>query len=398
MNSNSAEWAQVEPLLDEAMEALEETDRSAILLRYFENKSLRDVGQTLGTSEDAAQKRVSRAVERLREFFAQRGVTVGASGLVIVITANAVQAAPAGLAATISTAAALTGTAFQTTTAIAATKTIVMTTLPKTLVAVVIAASLSMPVLVQYRDQARLREIKEVSLQRAERLAELRAENEGFSNLLAQAKTAQPPMNEQFNEVLRLRGEVGRLQAAVQELTGPKTNEPLSREEVLDSMRRLYLNRVNRLKQFFAANPAEAVPELQYLTDKDWLELVTYDHHRLDPDGRYALSSARSKAQISFAKSVLDAALRQYGRNNNGQFPTDLSQLVPYFKSSVDPSVLEHWAILPASSLPSTMRVDELWVITQRAPVDAARDERIVIGMKNSQLGRRSTNDWFRTE
>ena len=66
------------------MHALEETDRIAVLLRYFENKSLREVGQTLGTNEDAARKRVSRAVDRLREFFAKRGVTIGASGLVIV--------------------------------------------------------------------------------------------------------------------------------------------------------------------------------------------------------------------------------------------------------------------------------------------------------------------------
>jgi len=72
------------------MTALDETDRAAVLLRYFENKSLREVGATLGTSDNAAQKRVSRAVERLREFFAKRGVTVGASGLVVVIFVNAV--------------------------------------------------------------------------------------------------------------------------------------------------------------------------------------------------------------------------------------------------------------------------------------------------------------------
>ncbi|PYI82898.1 MAG: hypothetical protein DME26_16185 [Verrucomicrobia bacterium] len=101
MNSTSSAWTQIEPLLDEAMEALDETDRSAVLLRYFENKSLREVGQTLGTSEDAAQKRVGRAVERLREFFAKHGVSLGASGLVVVIAANAVQAAPVGLALTI---------------------------------------------------------------------------------------------------------------------------------------------------------------------------------------------------------------------------------------------------------------------------------------------------------
>ena len=109
MNATAADWSHIEPLLDEAMHALDETDRAAVLLRYFENKSLREVGQTLGTSDDTAQKRVSRAVERLREFLAKRGVTVGASGLVVVISANAIQAAPLGLALTISTAVALAG-------------------------------------------------------------------------------------------------------------------------------------------------------------------------------------------------------------------------------------------------------------------------------------------------
>jgi RNA polymerase sigma factor (sigma-70 family) len=94
MNATAANWTHIEPLLDEAMHALDDTDRTAVLLRYFENKSLREVGATLGTSENAAQKRLGRAVERLREFFTKRGVTVGASGLVVVISANAVQAAP----------------------------------------------------------------------------------------------------------------------------------------------------------------------------------------------------------------------------------------------------------------------------------------------------------------
>src|SRR5204863_2876362 len=111
MNATAADWTHIEPLLDEAMHALDETDRSAVLLRYFENKSLREVGRTLGTSENAAQKRLGRAVERLREFFSKRGVTVGASGLVVVLVANAVQAAPVGLVMTISKAAALAGTA-----------------------------------------------------------------------------------------------------------------------------------------------------------------------------------------------------------------------------------------------------------------------------------------------
>src|SRR5690242_8142431 len=129
MNAESANWNQIEPLLDEAMQALDPADRAAILLRYFENKPLREVGQQLGVSDDAAQKRVSRAVERLREFFSKRNVTVGAGGLVVLISVNAVHAAPLTLIPTISTAAVLAGTTVaHTSTAITATKAIAMTT------------------------------------------------------------------------------------------------------------------------------------------------------------------------------------------------------------------------------------------------------------------------------
>ncbi len=138
MNATEARWTDIEPFLDEAVAALAETDRAAMLLRYFENKSLRDVGQQLGVGEDAAQKRVSRAVEKLREFFAKRKITVGASGLAILISANAVQSAPVGLAVTIS-AAALAGTAVTTSTVIAAAKAIAMTTLQKTLITAMLA-------------------------------------------------------------------------------------------------------------------------------------------------------------------------------------------------------------------------------------------------------------------
>jgi RNA polymerase sigma factor (sigma-70 family) len=92
---SDAPWEHIAPHLDAALGELTDPDRDAVLLRYFERKSASEMAQILGTSEDAAQKRVSRAVERLREFFAKRGVTVGASGLVVVISANAVQAAAA---------------------------------------------------------------------------------------------------------------------------------------------------------------------------------------------------------------------------------------------------------------------------------------------------------------
>jgi RNA polymerase sigma factor (sigma-70 family) len=109
---SEARWEQIAPHLDNALGELSEPDRDAILLRYFQRKSAREMAATLGTSEEAAQKRVSRAVERMRELFAKRGVTVGASGLMLVLSANAVQAAPIGLTATISASATLSTSGF----------------------------------------------------------------------------------------------------------------------------------------------------------------------------------------------------------------------------------------------------------------------------------------------
>lgn len=133
MNAATIDWTRVEPLLDEAMDTLDDTDRAAVLLRYFEQKSLREVGLTLGTNDDAAQKRVSRAVERLREFFVKRNVTTATGALVLVISANAVHAAPAGLARSVLSHPLLASTTAEST----AITTIAMTTLKKTLIVAV---------------------------------------------------------------------------------------------------------------------------------------------------------------------------------------------------------------------------------------------------------------------
>lgn len=96
-----ASWEELAPHLDAVLAELSEPDRDAVLLRYFENKPAQEMAAILGVSAEAAQKRVSRAVEKLREIFAKRGITTGASGLGTVISTNAVQAAPSGLAGSI---------------------------------------------------------------------------------------------------------------------------------------------------------------------------------------------------------------------------------------------------------------------------------------------------------
>jgi RNA polymerase sigma factor (sigma-70 family) len=95
---SEAAWQQIAPLLDEAMECLGDTDRSAIILRFFQKKNLREVGAALGTNESAAQKRVARAIHKLRSFLHQRGVVVPVVVLGAALSGNAVQSAPAGVA------------------------------------------------------------------------------------------------------------------------------------------------------------------------------------------------------------------------------------------------------------------------------------------------------------
>jgi RNA polymerase sigma factor (sigma-70 family) len=104
--SSPAVWAQLEPLLDEAMASLGETDRAVLALRYFENQTAAEIGRTLKLNEEAAKKRVNRALEKLRKIFSKRGVTLSATLIAGAVAANSVQAAPVSLAATVTAAAA----------------------------------------------------------------------------------------------------------------------------------------------------------------------------------------------------------------------------------------------------------------------------------------------------
>lgn len=98
-------WEQIAPLLDEALVSLSERDRNALTLRFFEHQSFKEIGGTLGTTEDGAQKRVSRALEKLRGNFAKHGLVLPSALLVGVLSEGAVQAAPSTLAASAATAA-----------------------------------------------------------------------------------------------------------------------------------------------------------------------------------------------------------------------------------------------------------------------------------------------------
>ena len=364
----NAIWEHIAPQLDAALGELSEPDRDALLLRYFERKSAREMAQTLGTTEDAAQKRVSRAVERLREFLSKRGVAVGASGLVVVIAANAVQAAPVGLAATIATAAVLAGTAVHTSTVITATKAIAMTTLQKTLVTATLAVVAGAGIY-EARQTSMLRsQVQTVQQQQAplaEQIQQLQGERDDVTKRLAelQAENEQLKSNQNTAELLKLRGEVARLRN--------EANDPT------DASAKALVAKMNKLKQRLAETPNAKIPELQFVTDQDWLNAA---NGKLDTDADYrrALASLRSAAESKVA-SMLQKALKAYLQGNSGQMPTDLAQLQPYFDSPVDDTILQRWEIASAATVQSLGLGGDV-IITQKAPVDDVFDTRYGIG------------------
>jgi uncharacterized protein (TIGR03435 family) len=109
--SSPAVWAQLEPLLDEAMASLGETDRAALALRYFENQTAAEIGRTLKLNEEAAKKRVNRALEKLHRFFSKRGISSTTAILAGEISTHAMLVAPMALAKSVTLVAITKGVA-----------------------------------------------------------------------------------------------------------------------------------------------------------------------------------------------------------------------------------------------------------------------------------------------
>ena len=207
------DWEHLRPVLDEAMSELSEPDYDALVMRFFKNQDLRSVGLALGLSDDAAQKRVARALDKLREQMSRRGIGTTTAALSIAISANAVQVAPAGLAATLS-ATALAGTTLATTATATATKAIAMTTLQKTLIAATLAVAVGAGVY-EARQNSKLREQNQTFRQQqaplTAQIEQITRERDDTTRQLAALREDNARLNSNTAELLRLRGEVAML-------------------------------------------------------------------------------------------------------------------------------------------------------------------------------------------
>jgi uncharacterized protein (TIGR03435 family) len=104
-------WREIAPLIESAMDSLNDADRSAVVLRFFNGRSMNEVGAALGVSEDAAKVRVGRALEKLRKIFVKRGISSTTAVISGAISANSIQLAPPALAGSVTAAAISKGAA-----------------------------------------------------------------------------------------------------------------------------------------------------------------------------------------------------------------------------------------------------------------------------------------------
>lgn len=350
MKTPSASWAKIEDSIDEAMASLSETDRAAIVLRFFQNLSLREVGAALGTSDDAAQKRVSRALEQLRATLVRRGAAVTALTLAADLQAHALQGAPAGLGAAIAHSAALTG-ATASAAAVESSRVLVMTTLQKSLVvaAFVVAGGAGL-----YETTLAARQSRD-----------LLALREGTDRTAAEVRALR---DAQDQSGARLKSVEQQIDARLAAAKAPDPADAALVEQMTG-----WLTRMGRIKQIFAQRPALGIPELQYLPDERWFEIAGGKPLESDEDARKVASALRRAAESIF-QPRLSAALRAYLKAHDDVLPASPQDLAPFCDPPLDRAILDRYEILLSGKLADVPTAKRREVMALKAPADPEFD------------------------
>ncbi len=296
--SSSSPWSAIAPHVDEAVAALPDPDRTAIILRFFENKNFRDIGAALGLSDDAAQKRVSRALDQLRTLLTRRGLTVTAAGLAVDLSAHATLIAPATLASVI-TSAVLVG---------AANVAVPVSAAALAAKILLFSAAAGLIGLIVYHDNSRPPPPPAAP---------------------APVAVPTPPTSPDPG-------------ALVPPNTAPARVTPGSAENL----------RVTLLRQLFNDLPAQYLPELRLLEPTDWLEVAQAHELESAADIRVALAKLRSLARKKFAPH-LQTALRRFTEGSGGLLPAGIMQLASHLDAPADAEMLARYA------LKRTGRLDE---------------------------------------
>ena len=285
-HEGASPFAALLPLLDEALLNLRESDRLALVLRFLEERSLREVGAVLGVDEDAARKRVSRALERVSEFFRKRGFAVAAATSGAALLSSAAQAAPPAVAVSAGNAALASGagggfhfTLFH------------LMTLTKTQTAVICALAAAVPLLLQHRAQA-------------------------------VAARAQADLTTQLAAAARQAGELDAELAGARQAAGRAEADAVNAQLHLDAVRAQFANRADRQVYHWDDNspymrlPKDSVRQLQ-------LEAAANRHGRLTDEIKEVLQMTGAEADQT------QAAVNHFLSTYNALESRDMRQVPP---------------------------------------------------------------------
>lgn len=281
-------WKEIRPLLDEAMGELHEKDREAVILRFFQNRTMSEIGGALRLGENATRMRVERALERLRERLGRKGIKSSASLLGAALAANAVSAPPIGLASTV-LGSALAGAA--------AAGAATTTTLPLLhfMTATQLKAGLATMALVGATTGLLVTQNSKAALE-AE-LASLRAAAPEVERLRAE--------NKRLGQVEMGEAEVGRLRAQTTELARLRGEVTLLKKELADAQAALASAAARPTPPQAAKEPALTPEERLEFAKNLGIAKMTVTRHLGGAMLAYAMEHGSMPADISDAREYL---------------------------------------------------------------------------------------------
>ena len=241
-----------------------------------------------------------------------------------------------------------------------------MTTAQKIAVTVTVAAAVIAVVYERHRAaqmESELQELREQQTSWTSQIEPLRRERDEMSKRMTVLVDENVALKDEMATLSRPHEEVAQSNAA--------------QADALQSAAKSWLERVTQLKQRMDQTPGAKIPELQFLSEEDWLNAAK-SKLETEEDYRRAMASLRFAGEDRFA-SIARPALREYSRANDGAFPTALSDLQPYFKQTVDNAILQRYEVVPSGEVRNLIMGGQ-WIITQKSLVDDEYDTTLGIG------------------
>jgi len=248
-----------------------------------------------------------------------------------------------------------------------------------------------MPLMVHYQAQSRIQEQEQTIGEQGAKLDELANQEEQSEEVVIATAHDASLSAAEYSELMTLRSRVGQLRRRISgtTLAALEVEPSRLREDILIQLEQQFALRVDSLKALLDRYPSQKVPELEYLTNADWLFLVSQRIRDDDEGYRRLMSRARTMAESEFGNRYLEPALEKFASENGGRFPESISKLNPYFEEPISSAILNRWVALPISHFVDQLRKQieaDDWVLTQRSAVDPQFDQRYLLGLNEGHL------------